>query len=475
MRRSLYKERRRGSRLPLLESFSRNVGLRRANRRNRWVLSTNPDMVFVTRSGRSLTEVCRELQDGYYATPRYELPESLWESFDRNAPRQVLEEMRQRGEDERLHLAVRGDPWNGYDAPGDFQLMPLRDALGIGGFHEGMVRGWHVDSNLAKRMSLLYNRPAGLLHHEIYAYHMMHLRALTSGHTGKAVREANSLKTFVDRAAAPLPADQPGDWGAPDQEIERISLVEKRRPFWMLGQAESSTAPATRSKEPEFADYNSEKGYNTSWHASLERIQFYLANAFDHLPRGLKVCAWSGNRGFQDFMKRVAWEKGWDLSMVAYSPQGRSSASPELNDIVPEMCIFDFTVHFLQDTAAPAELAELRAHFHMSLVAELSTVGDWVGAGNYRANPILYCLGVTHTELEGFISSATPDWDQIALPLGYKRGRFSLTDRDSRLGQFVKWQSARVRMAARLQGRKKVRHRIALECLRFVGRFAKRA
>lgn len=472
VRRAVYLERNRGSRLPLLESLSRNVALRRANARNRWVLSTNPDMLFVPRGGRTLTGLVKNLSDGYYATPRYELPESLWESFDRSNPRQTLDEMRKRNGDPRLHLAVRSDPWNGYDAPGDFQLIPLRDAFAIGGFHEGMVRGWHVDSNFSKRMSLLYKQPAHLLHEEVFAYHMMHLRMLTSGHTGKAGREANSLKAFVDHATSPVPDDQPSDWGLPDRQIDEIRLDKARRPFWLLGEPAGSGGMPPADERIEFAEYHTQQEANMSWHASLERIQFHLANAFDHLPSGLKVWVWSGNPGFQDFMKRVAEDKKWDASVVCFSAQGKTSVNPELGEGLPDLCVFDFTVHFLP-RATPEEFGKLRSNFHTSLVAELTTLSYRVAAASPKSSPTLYCLGVGFTELEGFLASVTPDWDQVPLALGFRRGRFSSIDRNSRLGEFVKWQSARVRMSARLRGEKSVSHKIALECLRFLGRFGK--
>ena len=472
VRRSLYRERSRGSHLPVLESFSRNVGLRRANPRNRWVLATNPDIIFVTQKRRSLNSILGELPDGYYATPRYELPESMWEVFERSNPQQALAELQSLSNDVRLHLAVRGDPWNGYDAPGDFQLAPLAAAVEIGGFHEGMVRGWHVDSNFAKRFSLFYQKPAASLHDLIRAYHMMHLRMLTSGHTGKAIRSANSLKTFVNKVVDPVPKDQPADWGAPQRDIEEVSLTEKRRPFFLLAGREEQVESARNGEPIEFTDYSGQSGMNLNWYASLDRIQYYLANAFDYLPGGLKVCLWSGNPEMQEFMRRVASDKNWDVSIVAYSAQGKTSVNPELQETIPDLAIFDFTVHFLPRGSSEAEFTTRRAHFQVSLVAELTTLGYWVTTGNYRANPTLYCLGVTHTEMEGFISSATPSWDQTPHPLGFKRGRFSASDRNNAVGRFVKWQSARVKMAAEVRGEKTVGDRIALECLRFVGRFA---
>ena len=62
-----------------LEPVARNVAVRRSNPANRWILSTNTDMIFVPRSGRSLSEIAAALQDGFYHLPRFEVPESLWE------------------------------------------------------------------------------------------------------------------------------------------------------------------------------------------------------------------------------------------------------------------------------------------------------------------------------------------------------------------------------------------------------------
>jgi hypothetical protein len=470
VRRSLYKERGRGSHLPLLESFSRNVGLRRANPQNRWMLSTNPDMIFVPRNRGGLKSLLRELPDGYYATPRYELPESLWEAYHRDQPEEALQDLRHRGGDVRMHLAVRGNPWNGYDAPGDFQLVPLRDAIKIGGFHEGMVRGWHVDSNFSKRCSLLYQKPAHSLHEALFAYHMMHLRMLTSGHTGKAIRKANSCRVYVNEVVTALPKDQPADWGGPNLDIEQISLVEERRSFFQLHAEKPGKAQSKTSPQIDFADYSDQVGLNSNWYASVERVNFYLANAFDHLPTRLKVCVWSGNSAFHDFMRQVARDKKWELSIVAYSAQGKTSANPELSEGMPDLCIFDFTLHFM-DRSLP-DFVQLRTNFQVGLVAELSMVGYYVAKQNYKVNPTLYCIGVQHTELEGFVTSTTPDWDVIPLPLGFKRGRFSRTDRNNALSHFVKWQSARVKMAAQIRGQKTVGDKITLEALRFLGRIA---
>ena len=77
------------------EPHTRNIALRRSNPRNRWVLSTNTDMIFVPENGlSSLSEAVRDLADGHYVVPRFELPEPLWESFPRSSAREVMQTLR---------------------------------------------------------------------------------------------------------------------------------------------------------------------------------------------------------------------------------------------------------------------------------------------------------------------------------------------------------------------------------------------
>src|SRR4051812_28388993 len=69
--------------LQALEPVARNIAIRRSNPANRWILSTNTDMIFVPRNGQSLSDIVRDLPDGYFGIPRFEIPESLWECLDR--------------------------------------------------------------------------------------------------------------------------------------------------------------------------------------------------------------------------------------------------------------------------------------------------------------------------------------------------------------------------------------------------------
>lgn len=209
------------SHLVALEPVARNVGLRRSNAANRWVLSTNTDMIFVPRKGRSLSEVAGGLADGYYHLPRFEIPESLWESLDRLDAAGTVRRVEQWGQAFHLNEVVHAqDPAVRYDAPGDFQLMLRSDLFRIHGFDERMLLGWHVDSNIARRLHLVYGR-IGDLSDAFSGYHCDHTRQVTPMHRTGGVQ--NSLDAFVDGVTTPFVTEQEQDWGLAAEAIEVIT------------------------------------------------------------------------------------------------------------------------------------------------------------------------------------------------------------------------------------------------------------
>ena len=209
--------------LSVLEAIARNVGVRRSNKDNRWLLSTNADMIFVPQVDQSLSEIVCDLPTGYYSIPRFELPEALWEvAFDRRAPRSVIEQCRRWGWDAHLNEIVHGIYPVKFDAPGDFQLIERNDLVEIHGFNEDMLLGWHVDSNIAKRLSLLHGK-IGDLSDLIFGYHCDHTRQPTPKHAKSLVRD--DIVDFVDKVStAALPA-QREVWGCPNDNVEEISLM----------------------------------------------------------------------------------------------------------------------------------------------------------------------------------------------------------------------------------------------------------
>jgi len=208
------------SNLPISEPLARNVAIRRARRGN-WILSTNTDMVFVPRADKSLTDLVSGLDGDAYCLPRFEIPEWLWEAVPRDDPMQIISLLRDWGERIGLDEVTFGHDWIIYDAPGDFQLLRRSLIEEIHGFDEDMIHGWHVDSNLWKRV---HNRirHIGTLYPEIAGYHTNHNRTLTRLVATQPT--GNDLGRFVYEVThSELPA-QAASWGLPDALIPELSL-----------------------------------------------------------------------------------------------------------------------------------------------------------------------------------------------------------------------------------------------------------
>jgi len=225
LRPSVYEKYKNGSPLQALEPLSRNVALRRSDPSNRWILSTNTDMVFVVRApGKSLSDIAAKLPDGFYELPRFEVPETLWETVSRINPSTVIETLRSWGKNFHLNEVVISRPEIRFDNPGDFQLM-LRDQIfEIHGFNEQMVLGWHVDSNLCRRLYLLNGKTESLLDN-VFAYHCGHMRKADFQHG--AQRAENNPERFFSNVTSPFLSRQEETWGIPHEEIEEIRLTDE--------------------------------------------------------------------------------------------------------------------------------------------------------------------------------------------------------------------------------------------------------
>lgn len=209
--------------LVALESQSRNIAIRRANPANRWILSTNTDMIFVPENrGDTLSSIVSHLSDGFYHLPRFEVPEGFWERSNRLDPQGIIEQMRTSGTRYHLNEVVYGGFDNVYEAPGDFQLFLRDDLERIGGFDETMLKGWHVDTNMARRMKLLRGK-VDTLFPQLYGYHCGHTRQATSLHGAR--RTENSLDTYVREIQTPYWTSDDA-WGAAGKIFEEVFLTQ---------------------------------------------------------------------------------------------------------------------------------------------------------------------------------------------------------------------------------------------------------
>ena len=210
--------------LPAIEPVARNAGVRRANPANRWLLSTNTDMMFLPHSDQSLSEICGELPDGFYGLPRFELPEWLWERLPRSDPGRAMAEIERLGPGLRLDEPTVSNEWIRFDAPGDFQLILRDDFQAIDGLDEEMLLGYHVDSNLSRRM-LIRRGSIESLGDRLAGYHCNHNREPTVYHGTDKV--ANDLERFVVTVERPeLPA-QRDTWGLVDETLEEVAVRER--------------------------------------------------------------------------------------------------------------------------------------------------------------------------------------------------------------------------------------------------------
>jgi hypothetical protein len=219
--------------LVALEPIARNVAIRRSNPANRWVLSTNTDMIFCPRrEGQTLTSIVGELNDGFYHLPRFELPEGLWESLDRKDAPRLISAAREWGERFHLNEITLADRGNVYDAPGDFQLFLRQDLFEIDGFHEEMILGWHLDANIAKRMRFKRGQVDSALE-SLVGYHCDHTRRSSPYH--KADRAENDQVRFGDNVAAPEIPEQAESWGLADVQIETFTLGQASAARYLKG------------------------------------------------------------------------------------------------------------------------------------------------------------------------------------------------------------------------------------------------
>ena len=268
------------------EPLARNVGFRRSNVNNKWILSTNTDMIFVPKRSQTLTEIVSELENGQYGLPRFEIPETVWESMSRLDPASVLRDIPHLAQDLNLRHVVRVDPPHIYDGPGDFQLFLREDLFSIDGADEDMTKGWHVDSNLAKRVSLTRGDIGSLLG-QLEGFHCDHTKQVTAAH--KAGASSNSLLTKVKLVSTGSLPRQRNSWGLAGKALEEVRLGKAQKAAGVVEYFRDLGVPGREGYS--YSDYNSEGfGVNS---VPPEHVLAFLCDYFVHLPRSTPVL-WIG-------------------------------------------------------------------------------------------------------------------------------------------------------------------------------------
>lgn len=253
------------------EALLRNIALRRSNPKNKWILSTNSDMIFLpTDQGQSLSSIVAGLPEGYYQLPRFELPENLWEShLNRLSPNENLDFLRKNAANFHLNTTIKRAGYLGFDNMGDFQLIPRKTLLEITGFNEKMDKRFHIDSNLCRRLTLYSGQKPQNLEGTLLAYHCNHSRKEFLSHAKKIPE--NSWETFVRSVKSPYLLEQQKTWGLNGEAIEEIKL--NKTPIDTLGFGES----------PEDKEFILSKDtFNTLTYSSTKVLP-HLVDHFHHL------------------------------------------------------------------------------------------------------------------------------------------------------------------------------------------------
>jgi hypothetical protein len=315
--------------LPLLEPIARNVAIRRSNPANRWILSTNPDTIFVPKHPQEcLTHIVSGLSDGFYSLPRFELPERFWElSLERSHPEGNISYLREQGQKLHLHTIVRFNGFLQYDNPGDFQLMLREDIFRIRGFDERMLKSWHIDSNLCKRMSMITKQ--GSLEKQMMVFHCNHTQQ------DHGMSSENSWNLFVNNIDITpiLPAQ---NWGLADDSIEEIKLNH---------QAHAHAITSVLRSERDYEFFMHLDSFNALDYAS-DRIFVYLVDHLYHLPKTTTIVYVGYNRALLQLLSNYLDKIQFNGKILL--PEGFIDgplprfAAVENHISESAICIFDF-------------------------------------------------------------------------------------------------------------------------------------
>ncbi len=345
--------------LVALEPISRNIAVRRSNPNNRWILSTNTDIVFVPQKWTNLTRYARNLAPGFYHAPRLEIPEALWESLDRKDPARIIKTVKKWGRQFHLDEIVYANDVVKYDGPGDFQLMERDILFKVGGFHEEMLIGWHVDSNIAARLKLYYGKvsDAG---QDFYAYHCDHTRQITPMHGHN--KKENSIQHFVDEVTSPYVPEQAETWGCPDAYIEDYRFDGTNEKY-LTALGSAIGAPLEKPYQARYASEAYDKVEYDPRH-----VLPFLIDIFSAAPRSMKV-AWLGRRTQTLEMFAKLWTSLGFTSPVMIQPDTKNTPAPVGTRIEPDAQLFEEAESFIFEFDGRANPAERKTEIDARRIA----------------------------------------------------------------------------------------------------------
>lgn len=401
--------------LQALEPIARNVAVRRSNPRNRWILSTNTDMIFVPLRGRSLTAIASRAPDAFYHLPRFEIPESLWETLDRRDPAQVIRLLKQWGQSFHLNEIVTMNEVIRFDGPGDFQMILRDDLFRIHSFDERMLVGWHVDSNIAKRLSLLRGNVRDLTD-DLYGYHCDHTRQVTPAHRPGGIQ--NDIRTFYEDVQLAELEHQAELWGLSNEPVEEVRL-NRRGGFAKLFRKQDDTyVAALRAaidgpmRKPTTIAYVSESYDQISYDAN--HVIPFLADALVCYPRHTHL-GWFGCRGdlligfakawhAMGFLHPILVDRGPDL-LKELPPHASFATSDDIASRA-DAFVFDFGLPARTAPDSPVLAETQRALTHVARGLRMIARAELVRLESPSASPRrLIAINAVNNQFEQLVRS----------------------------------------------------------------------
>jgi hypothetical protein len=161
-----------------------------------------------------------------------------------------------------------------------------------------MLLGWHVDSNICKRLFMLYGE-VGDLTDRLFGYHCDHTRQVTPAH--KRTAAENSIAKFFDAVNVPGVAEQAESWGCIDTEIETFQLASGPARSYLSGlEAAIRTPMVTASEVGYVTDTFDEVSYEA------EHVFPFLADLLASVPKTWNA-AWFGTNRSMFELFQAAW------------------------------------------------------------------------------------------------------------------------------------------------------------------------
>lgn len=392
VRKPIHEKYKTDSPLEVIEPIARNAAIRRKNPNNKWILSTNIDMIFVAKDiSKSLTDVVSNIEDGYYCLPRFEIPENLWEiKFNRNKPIEIIRYLQENSKKLHLHSVIKRPDFLQFDNPGDFQLFLRKDIIAIQGFDETMNRGWHVDSNIAKRLSMITSTK-NFQSNEIFGFHCNHTKKVTFLHSTSTTE--NCWNKYVESHQTTSIANN-NNWGLINENLEKIDLTNNDIDKHLLSiQCSLSEIPCKN-----YTLMVNQESYNTLVY-DLPRTATYVLDHLYKLPQNSEIKYVGYNETFKKII--LSFCENFNYTFNCLSLENTIKSLKTVNEQKNQIWIFDFGLDKTTQTNIP-NLKELLLILNPIQETFINVISDPMQSKNK-----IIAINIKHTEFETIFKNLT--------------------------------------------------------------------